>query len=501
MYSKSVRQFAKKYQSKSANAFIRLTESVSLLKKETKWLDELNPSLKFRILCVVNNLEEIPKCKHCNNNTSIEKSYKLSFNKFCSEACRKNYRKKETISNRKNNKKLNDSDWLYSARIEKRMSLENIADILNVPVYAVKEHIKKYNIPEVKYNESDSLTRTILSSKEKMKELYESKDIRTIADEFGVSNYCIWYWLRKHNIEPKASNGYPRKVKKISNEEEELVNFLREIYNGEIITSDRSLLKGSEIDIVIPDLKMCFEYNGLYWHSEKYKDKNYHSNKTKEAKKQGYTLYHIFSDDWNLKNKIWKSRIKHLLGVTEHKIYARKCVVKEISSQIKNKFLEENHLQGKDKSSFRFGLFFNNELVAVMTFGKSRFNRNIDWELVRYACLNNHSIVGGFSKLLTAARKKLKNGTIVTYADNSYSDGNVYLTNGFVAIASYPAGYKYTKDMMKRENRLNFTKQRLKAKYKDKNFAGMTEKDICESLGYTRIWDCGTTTYVLDNSI
>ena len=126
---------------------------------------------------------------------------------------------------------------------------------------------------------------------------------------------------------------------------------------------------------------------GDYWHSDVYRDKDYHLNKTELVESKGYQLIHIFEHEWiNLiKQDIIKSKLKALFGVEQTRIYARKCKIKEISAKEKNDFLNQYHIQGADKSKIKLGLFNEDELVAVMTFGKPRFNKNYEWELIRFA--------------------------------------------------------------------------------------------------------------------
>lgn len=111
------------------------------------------------------------------------------------------------------------------------------------------------------------------------------------------------YLLNNSDICPTC---FPR-INNISNEEKKLVDYIKSIYNGEIIENDRNILNGQELDIYLPQLKIAFEFNGLYWHSDLYKDKNYHLNKTVKCEKQGIQLIHIFENEWiNNKNKIEK---------------------------------------------------------------------------------------------------------------------------------------------------------------------------------------------------
>ena len=176
-----------------------------------------------------------------------------------------------------------------------------------------------------------------------------------------------------------------------------------------------------------------FEFNGTYWHREDKLGKTYHLNKTNYFNNLGYKLIHIWEYDWinPIKQNILKEKIKALLGVDQTKIYARKCIIKKISSKEKNEFLNKHHIQGEDKSKVKLGLFFENELFAVMTFGKPRFNKNYEWELIRYATKSGYHVLGGAGKLLKYFERNYNPKSIITYADRSYSQGNMYKQIGF----------------------------------------------------------------------
>ena len=124
-------------------------------------------------------------------------------------------------------------------------------------------------------------------------------------------------------------------------------------------------------DIVIESNKLIIEYDGLHWHSELYKDKNYHVRKTEIAESIGYRLIHIFSDEWMYKKDIVKSRIASILGKSQTRLFARKCKLHTVDFQTSSIFLDANHIQGSCKSSLQYGLYIDDELMALMTFGKS----------------------------------------------------------------------------------------------------------------------------------
>lgn len=142
------------------------------------------------------------------------------------------------------------------------------------------------------------------------------------------------------------------------------------ISKDDIIRRDRSVLGNLELDIYIPKLKIAIEYNGLRWHSEKFnKDKNYHLNKLKKCNEKGIKLIQIFEDEWTEHKELVLNKLKHILGFNKNeKVYARKCEIKKIDKHIGYDFLNNNHIQGSVGSTVFLGAFYNNELIAVMSF-------------------------------------------------------------------------------------------------------------------------------------
>lgn len=285
-----------------------------------------------------------------------------------------------------------------------------------------------------------------------------------------------------------------------SKAETDIITFIHSLNKDlEIQQSNRTLISPLELDIVIPAKKLAIEFNGNYWHSElQGKDEFYHLNKTRYVNKEGYKLIHIFEDEWVYQTKIVKSRIKNILGLTSRKIYARKCEVREIDSTTKNMFLNHYHIQGSDVSSLRYGLFFKNRLVAVMTFGKRRFDNKEGYELMRYATISNFNIIGGAGKLLAHFKTLFPKETVISYCDRRWSEGNLYKQLGFILVRESNPSYFYIncEDILTRHNRINFQKHKLKDKLAifDEN---LTEYENMITNGYTRIYDCGTLVFEL----
>ena len=283
----------------------------------------------------------------------------------------------------------------------------------------------------------------------------------------------------------------------VSNGEHELLEFVKSICDVEIVRGDRRTIRPQELDIYIPDKRVAIEFDGLYWHSEENgKDSGYHLNKTVECEKNGIRLIHVFEDEWRFQRPIVEDRLKSILGVGQKSIFARKCAVKEIGSRESNEFLEHNHIQGADGAPIRYGLFHNNELVAVMTFGKPRFSRGYDYELIRFASKLGTHVVGGASKLLNHFRSS-HSGSIVSYADRRYSDGNLYRKLGFRLKNMSQPNYWYVKNYDKL-SRYACQKHKLPALLGDGFNPEWSESENMAQNGWNRICDCGNFVFVKD---
>lgn len=298
--------------------------------------------------------------------------------------------------------------------------------------------------------------------------------------EFEISSDN--YTHRRILNNPFCTICYPISDNK-SIKEKELLFFIKSIYKEEVIESYRD---GIEIDIYLPDLKIGFEFNGVYWHSESKRGKYYHIDKTNYFKSKGIRIIHIWEDDWNNRKEIIKSQIINLLNLNTNKIFARKCIVKEIlDSKISSDFLNENHIQGKVASSIKIGLYHLGELVSIMTFdkfeGRNKMKLN-EYNLSRFCNKINTNVVGGASKLLKFFIRKYNPERVISYADKDWSLGNLYYQLGFYKLYESKPDYKYIIDN-KRINKSKFRKSKLKT--------NLSEKSHMIQRGIDKIYDCG----------
>jgi len=316
---------------------------------------------------------------------------------------------------------------------------------------------------------------------------FKCKKCLTIFDDYMTNGFY-----------PKCPTCNPHVI---SYQEKEILNFIKSIFDGEILENTRKILpSGKELDIYIPSKKLAIEYNGIYWHSELVgkKDRLYHVNKTDECEKLGIHLIHIFEDEWIDSRGIIESKLKYILDLNINKIYARNCIVKPVNYDECSDFLDKYHIQGNDKSFIRLGLYHKDDLVSIMTFGKNRIslgNKSKDDEYEMYRFCSSMTVVGSGSKLLSHFIKNHSPLKIISYADRRWSNNSVFYSKvGFDFIKNTVPSYWYFNKIGRRFHRFNFRKDQLSKKLQTFD-PSLTEWENMQLNGYDRIWDCGNLKY------
>lgn len=404
----------------------------------------------------------------------------------------------------KSNLKKFGVEWsLQSPEIKERIKTTNLErwgvenPMLNNDILdsLKKSNLEKWGV-EWFYQTEEFKSKSIISSVNKFgSSSFKKSDIfhqkTLIGSHKGYVKYLgesihLFRCDLDHNFEIKTDNYFSRLYSNIplcticnpigdlkSIKESDLYNFIKSIYDGEITQSYRD---GLEIDIYLPHLKLGFEFNGLYWHSDKYKDKWYHLNKTKYFSELGIRIIHIWEDDWRDRREIIKSQINNLLN-KNNRIFARKCDIVVLSTV--SEFLNCNHIQGVDYSKVKLGLLFNGQLVSVMTFNKLEGRNSMgdgEWNLSRFCNKLNHNVIGGASKLLNYFVRNWGVKRVISYADRDWSLGGLYENLEFVRVSESRPDYKYLVGGVRVH----------KSKYK-KSVTGISES----KLDIPKIWDCG----------
>lgn len=314
--------------------------------------------------------------------------------------------------------------------------------------------------------------------------------------EIGIGQY---HGRKVYNIEPCTKIQPIGKFCKNTNIERFIEDILIE-YNIPYEHNNRSILNGMELDFYIPSKGIAIECNGIFWHSDVFKkNNNYHYKKYINCLKQNIQLITIWEDQ--ILN--YPSRVRNILtsklGIYNQRIYARKCIVKECTKKEANTILI-NHLQGPGAASIRYGLYYNDQLVSIMTFSKRRGcfggkGQDNEYELVRYCVAPNTQVIGGASKLLKHFLIQHNPSILVSYSSNDISIGSLYKKMGFDKV-SESNSYWYIDKKYQRHHRYVYRKSELVKRGFDKN---KSESQLTKDLGLLKIWDSGQTKWVLQN--
>lgn len=298
--------------------------------------------------------------------------------------------------------------------------------------------------------------------------------------------------------------GCSKCVINISKQELEICEYL-DLLNIQYIQSYRpKFLNGQELDIFIPDYNLAIEYNGTHYHHSSStslikffqctsKPKDYHFNKWLSCRENGIVLLSIYDFYWknNTKKDILKSKIKHYLQL-DKKIYARKCIIKEISNVQAKEFYQENHIEGSGmlyKESKSYGLYYNETLYMCVTIGKfyDQSNKNFKYKVQRICTLKDYTVVGGISKL---------NKFLLTlYPKYSYQ---ITLSSGgtsLIATNKYnilnPRYFWVNPKTLEYFHRNYCQKHLLEKHFKIPLLDNDTETSYMEKLGYLKVYDNG----------
>lgn len=500
----------------------------------TQWFKEhenvMSPRALFNL--IKNGLDYIPFCEYCHTTQLTPEQYQKGHYYCCNQHAQLDSKTQEKMAKTFADKYENGHP-LKDPKIRKKIKKTNLKRYGNVVACNTEEwqeKIKQRNIE--KYGVEHSLQRPDVVLKRK------NSYVQTCMERYGVTNtskvpeikermekhrkITVWEkmqftaedrnleilstmedWIENHIYDYKClecGNKFTSKLNPfkivcerchpkrifVSKKETEVADWIRSIYTGTVETSNRSLINPFELDIYIPDRHLAIEFDGMYWHSDRFKEKDYHQKKSILCIEKGVRLIHVPELVWDKRTRFIKSIIKNALGLTENKIYARETQVTEIDSLSYRIFLNENHMQGAIDSRYKYGLLYNGDLVSVMGFGDSRFKKN-EQELHRFCSKLGWNVVGGFRKLL-----KHSGFHGISYVDLNYFDGSGYKEAGFEFVSYTEPSYIWLScETGMVYSRYQTQKHKL-AKLLEFFEPTLSENDNMLLNGYIKIYDSGT---------
>lgn len=407
-------------------------------------------------------------CKICNARTKKDTGYP-GFREYCSPKCA-GIAKQGQVAH---NKADIDEDIVKDMYLNQKKSPKDIGDYFNVSNVTINKIIEKLGIKRTHSEQQKihSLKGRIAWNASGIKHydfnVEKPKSAFEVKKMFNVNENLVYFYALKQDYKFTSKSCI----------EDTIANILDEL--GVSYTQNRrNVIFPLEVDFSIPEYNMAIECNGLYHHCHLNKHTAYHYEKYEMCKEKGIQLIQFWEDDIKLNTDKIKYYLKSKFNKNE-RVFARKCKLLEVKCSDAMNFYNKYHLQGVTKNGKNYGLYYNDELVACMSF--SKYDEETV-ELTRYCTKAGITVVGGFSKLL----KLYDNFNIISYSNNDYSNGDVYYKNGFENISINKYNMMYT-DFKKRYQREKFMKHKLKNMFPESYCESKTEKQILEE---NKIYQC-----------
>ena len=457
-------------------------EYISHIFSDCDWLDKL--------YMYYNGLSEVPRCPICGRKVALASFFK-GYNKYCSKQCM--YTSNERIEkimltqqNRYGGVGFQSKELMEKAQhtCKERYGVDNIFSDSRF----IKDNQEKQRINLLKSHPD------IISCNNN---IYICRCPHPQCSQCEEKVYEIPsnnYWVRTNQQIELCTKLYPIGYHNQTTSIETIVHDILDKYRVDYECNNRTILNGKELDVYIPSHKLAIECNGVYWHSSEVVNNNkQHYNKWKECNDLGLQLLTLWEDQIINQPQIIESIICSKLGIYKKRIGARQCQIREVSAVECKQFLECNHLQGSINSKIRYGLYYNNELQSIMTFGMKRrcMGGRDEWELHRYCCKMGVQVIGGAKRLFMHFINTIHPTTIESFSSNDISNGDLYKKLGF-EFYSNSISYWYIKNM-KRYHRYSFSKHTLVAMGYDKN---LSESQIMKENHYYKIFDSGQSKWI-----
>lgn len=424
---------------------------LNLIKFETSFLDD-NATLSERLFCIRENITKrkiCPVCKIMPLNFSVSKQ--AYYETGCCPSCSKKNKLVQEKTQKTNLKKYgfkshNSSPKIKQKKIDNFIKKHGVAN----PSYLTSVKEKRRQTQLKHFGVNCSLKLKSNRDKRHVLQLIDSYENHILTNMYDSPMFSLEEYLQRKNehemlkfkckvcgnvFETWHHDGFHSRCpicypKSISISEKELQDFISQFVSTQ--TNTKEIIPPFELDVYVPEKKLAFEFDGLYWHSlEAGKTKEYHLHKTQECEKQGIQLIHIFENEWLKKKEIVKGFIRNLLGSYDNVIMLENCEVKEVDEKTSKFFLKTNYILDEVDTTINLGLFYHDELVSLMSFKKLKIRNENSWKLVCFCNKLGFNVPEVKTYLLKCFENNYKPTILISYVDRRYFSGELQKNLGF----------------------------------------------------------------------
>ena len=462
--------------------YLLKTYHISKTKEQLKATSERTCLLKYGVKST-NQLESVKKkqSETCQSHYGVSSPLKLSAirNKLAIEQGCENVFQLQDV---KDKIKQTNLERYGVEHVSQRKDVKNKVAITNLERYGSPCAMSSKPIQEkIRKNNLEKYGVEWCSQREDIKEHLKE----TCLKKYGVPYFCMTENCRSMSGNNSKVNQYFENLFTKFN-----IKFARE-FGLDVFSYD------FKIDNILLEVNPSYTHNStkgvIFKNSSKSQNSglpiDYHISKLRLARENGFRCIHVW--DWD---DIYK--VINLL-LPKQKLYARKLELREISKKECDEFLNLYHLQNTCRGQIvRYGLYKDNQLIQIMTFGKPRYNKNYEWELLRLCTHKDYKVVGGSERLWKHFLREQNPKNVISYCDNSKFSGEVYERLGMKLESFGGPSCNWSKGKQRiTQNLLN--QQGVDRLIGTNDGKGTSNRDIMIREGWAEVYDCGQSTYIL----
>jgi very-short-patch-repair endonuclease len=462
-----------------------------------------------------NKRDGIKKCVHCYNDENYKSMMSIKSNKAWLSEDLKNKVRNISKNWAYNNRKIisekmkeiwNDDDYKLNQIIKQKITHPKIIKILKY----------KKSIDELK-NEASKKTSEIWKNKNYINKQIEIHKHQKVDNDFKrkISESLKIKW-NDEDYRNKMKIMFSERLKKLWKNDEYRIKAIKAIESSkgkvssiEIVLS--SILDDLKIkyefqksigffifDFLLPDYNILIECNGDYWHSlpkainnDKAKS-SYITNNFSE-----YKLHYIWEHEFKCKDKVVEL-IKYWTGTKFDMIDFdfKDLIIKITELKDARLFVDKYHYSGTiGNSTYRYGCYLNNELIALCSFGNItrnesaiRLNMKLNelLELTRF-CIHpkyqkKNLASWLISRCIDEIKKLNKYKCLISFADTTFNhNGTIYKASNWINDGVVSPSYWYIdkdgyvmhkKTLWDNAKKMSMTENEYSCKYCYKKISG-----------------------------
>lgn len=224
----------------------------------------------------------------------------------------------------------------------------------------------------------------------------------------------------------------------------ELYRYTRSLDEDCLIAAE-NVIPPDYVDIYVPGARLAIEYNSLYFHSEAFKRRLYHLQKTRSCNQLGINLLHIYEDEWRDHREACKNHVR----VLWQEQTAPKCP-EQLSFLVmgdgeRSTALSHYHIEGDTNALIAVSILLGEEILGFACVRKPRHaSHGKSIELSRFVNISVYSSFSLLASTVSYFKEVFKDKKIYCVLDSRTGMSSIYRKAGFEVVKTLEPRYWWT---------------------------------------------------------